>query len=120
VKALLIVPHILQQRMQIDHRVSVVLPDDGEKLTFGGAKGVRRRRFEVLGDLGTDVRRIGRFACGLLVDALEPGPLGAGGVPLVAVGGDVADVPLGIYRGPQSTVGVRRWRRGRIRACAFA
>ena len=74
----------------------------------------------MLVDLGTNVRRIGRFACGLLVDALEPGPLGAGGVPLVAVGGDVADVPLGIYRGPQSTVGVRRWRRGRMRAFAFA
>ena len=44
VKALLIVPHILQQHTQIDHRVSVVLPDDGERLTFGGAKGVRRRR----------------------------------------------------------------------------
>jgi hypothetical protein len=50
----------------------------------------------VLGDLGTDVRRIGRFACGLWVDALEPGPVGAGCVPLVAVGGDAADVPLGI------------------------
>jgi len=43
-KVLLIVTHILQQRTQIDHRVSVVLPDDGERLTFGGAKGVRRRR----------------------------------------------------------------------------
>jgi MYXO-CTERM domain-containing protein len=57
----------------------------------------------VLGDLGTDVRRIGRFACGLWVDALEPGPVGVGGVPLVAVGGDAADVPLGIDHGPQST-----------------
>ncbi len=58
---------------------------------------------EVLGDIGTDVRRIGRFACGLWVDALEPGPVGAGGVPLVAVGGDAADVPLGIDHGPQSS-----------------
>jgi hypothetical protein len=57
----------------------------------------------VLGDLGTNVRRIGRFACGLWVDALEPGPVGAGGVPLVAVGCDAADVPLGIDHGPQST-----------------
>ena len=57
--------------------------------------------FEVLGDLGTDVRRIGRFVCGLWVDALEPGPVGAGGVPLVAVGGDAADVPLGIDHGPK-------------------
>ena len=53
----------------------------------------------MLGDLGTDVRRIGRFACGLWVDALEPGPVGAGGVPLVAVVGDSADVPLGIDHG---------------------
>jgi hypothetical protein len=44
VKALLKVPHILQQCTQIDHRVSVVFLDDGERLTFGGAKGVRRRR----------------------------------------------------------------------------
>ena len=36
-------------------------------------------------DLSTDVRRVGRFACGLWVDALEPGPVSAGGVPLVAV-----------------------------------
>ncbi len=42
VKALLMVPHNLQQRTQIDHRVSVVFPDDGERLTFGGEKGVRR------------------------------------------------------------------------------
>jgi len=39
-------------------------------------------------------------------------------VPLVAVGGDAAGGPLGIDHGPQSTVGVRRWRYGRIRACA--
>ncbi len=65
-------------------------------------------------------RRIGRFARGLLVDAFEPGPVGAGGVPLIAVGGDAVEFPLGIYRGPQSNVGVRRWRRGRMRACAFA
>ena len=45
----------------------------------------------MLGDLGTDVRRIGRFACGLWVDALEPGLVGAGGVLLVAVGGDAVD-----------------------------
>jgi hypothetical protein len=32
----------LPQRTQIDHRVSVVFPDDGERLTFGGAKGVWR------------------------------------------------------------------------------
>ena len=74
--------------------------------------------FEVLGNLGTDVRRIGRCACGAWVDALEPCPVGAGGVPLVAVGGDAAEGPLGIDHGPQ--IGVRRWRWGRIRACAFA
>ena len=34
----------LPQRTQIDHRVSVVFPDDGERLTFGGAKGVWRGR----------------------------------------------------------------------------
>ena len=86
--------------------------------------------FEVLSNLGTNVQCIGRFACGLLVDALEVGtdcvplvavgPVGADGVPLVAVGGDAADVPLGIYHCPQSTVGVRRCRRGRVRAFAFA
>ena len=56
--------------------------------------------FEVLVDLGTNVRRIGRFACGLWVDVLEPGPVGAGGLPLVAVGGDAADVPVGVDHGP--------------------
>ena len=44
VKALLMVAHNLPQRTQIDHRVSVVFPDDGERLTFGGARGVWRRR----------------------------------------------------------------------------
>jgi hypothetical protein len=46
---------------QIDHRVSVVLPDDEERLTFGG--DVMQKKvtdtptwacFEVLGDLGID------------------------------------------------------------------
>jgi hypothetical protein len=44
---------------------------------------------EELGDFGTDVRRIGRLACSLMVDALEPGLVGAGGFALVAVGGAV-------------------------------
>jgi hypothetical protein len=89
VKVLLKVPRKLLQPMLIDHRVSVVLPDDGERLTFCGVDGVRCWRsghrlvvrvgcdaaahdtdtptcvVEVLGDLGTDVRRIGRLACGL-------------------------------------------------------
>jgi hypothetical protein len=109
VKALLKVPRILQQRTQIDHRVSVVLPDYGERLTFCGVDGVWCRRsghrlavrvccdaahdtdtptcFEVLGDLGTDVRRVGRLACGLWVDALKPGLVGAGGVRLGSLSG---------------------------------
>jgi len=33
---------MLQQPTQIDHKVSVVLPYDGEKLTFCGVDGVRR------------------------------------------------------------------------------
>jgi hypothetical protein len=41
VKALLKVPRKLLQPTQIDHRVSVVLPDDGERLTFCGVDGVR-------------------------------------------------------------------------------
>jgi hypothetical protein len=44
VKALLKVPRILQQPTQIDHRVSVVLPYYGERLTFCGVDGVRRWR----------------------------------------------------------------------------
>jgi hypothetical protein len=67
--------------------------------------------FEVLGDLGTDVRRVGVFAFGLGIDVLEPGPVGADGATSVVVGGDAAGGPLGAVRGPQSTVGVRRWRR---------
>jgi len=42
VKALLEVPRILQQPAQIDHRVSVVLPDYGERLTFCGVDAVPR------------------------------------------------------------------------------
>jgi hypothetical protein len=93
VKALLKVPRKLLQPTQIDHRVSVVLPDDGERLTFCGVDGVRCWRsghrlavrvgcdaahdtdtptcvVEKLGDLDTDVRRVGRLASGLWVDAL--------------------------------------------------
>ena len=117
VKAPLKVPRILQQPTQIDHRVSVVLPDCGERLTFFVVDGFRRWRsghrlavrvgcdaahdtdtptcFEVLGDLGTDVRRVGRLASGLWVDALKPGLVGAGGVALVTVVGDAAGGPLG-------------------------
>ena len=36
VKALLKVPHVKLQPTQINHRVSVVLPDYGERLTFCG------------------------------------------------------------------------------------
>ena len=43
-KALLQVPGILQQPTQIDHRVSVVLPDYGEGLTFCGVDVVWFRR----------------------------------------------------------------------------
>ena len=86
-KALLKVPHTLLQPKQIDHRVSVVLPDDGERLTFCGVDGVRRWRpghrlsvrvgcdaahdtntptcVELLGELGTDVCRVGRQQAGL-------------------------------------------------------
>ena len=49
----------------------------------------------MLGDLGTDVRRVGRLASGLWVDALKPGLVGAGGVALVTVVGDAAGGPLG-------------------------
>jgi len=99
VKALLKVPRILQQPTQIDHRVSVVLPYYGERLTFCGVDGVRRWRschmlavrvgcdaahdnntptcFEVLGNLDTDVRRVVRLASCLWVDALKPGLVGA-------------------------------------------
>jgi hypothetical protein len=116
VRALLKVPRILQQPTQIDHRVSVVLPDYGERLTFCGVDGVRRWRsghrlavrvgcdaahdkdtptyFEALGDFGTDVRLLGRLDCGLRVDALKPGLVGAIGVALVTVGGDAAGGPL--------------------------
>jgi len=115
VKALLKVPRTLLQPTQIDHRVSAVLPDDGERLTFCGVDGVRRWRsghrlavrvscdaahdtetptcFEALGDFGTDVRRVGRVACGLRVDALKPGLVGAGGATSL-VFGDAAGVPL--------------------------
>jgi hypothetical protein len=48
---------------------------------------------EVLGDLGTDVRRVGRLASGLWVDALKPGLVGVGGAASV-VGGDAAGSPL--------------------------
>ena len=34
--------HAQMQPMQINHRVSVVLPDDGEGQTFCGVEGVRR------------------------------------------------------------------------------
>ena len=53
--------HILHQPTQINHRVSVVLPDDEERLTFGG--DVMQKKvtdtptwacLEVLGDLGID------------------------------------------------------------------
>ena len=69
--------HAQMQPMQINHRVSVVLPDDGEGQTFCGVEGVRRwcpghrlsvrvccdaahdtntpTCVELLGDLGTDV-----------------------------------------------------------------
>jgi len=40
---------------------------------------------EVLGDLGTDVRRVGRLASGLWVDVLKPGLVGAGGAASVSV-----------------------------------
>jgi hypothetical protein len=63
---------------------------------------------EVLGDLGNDVRRVGRLAPGLWVDALKPGLVGAGGAASV-VGGDAAGGPLGADRGPHTTVGFRRW-----------
>jgi hypothetical protein len=105
---------------QIDHRVSVVLPEDGERLTFCGVDGVRCWRsghriavrvgcdaahdtdtqpVKVLGDLGTDVRRVGRLACGLWVDALKPDLVGAGGAASV-VGGDAAGGPLGAPKLP--------------------
>jgi hypothetical protein len=61
-----------------------------------------------------------RLACSLRVHALKPGLVGAGCVALVAVGGDAAGGPPVACRGPQITVGVRRWRRDRTRACAFA
>ena len=118
-KALLKVPRKLLQPTQIDRRVSVVLPDDGERLTFCGVDGVRCWRsghrlavrvccdaahdtdtptcvVQVLSDLGTDVRRVGRLA-GLWVDALKPGRVGAGVAASVrdAVGGDAAGGPLG-------------------------
>ena len=115
VKALLKVPRILQQPTQIDHRVSVVLPYYGERLTFCGVDGVRRWRschmlavrvgcdaahdnntptcFEVLGNLDTDVRRVDRLASCLWVDALKPGLVGAGGAASL-VFGDAAGGPL--------------------------
>jgi hypothetical protein len=141
VKALLKVPRKLLQPTQIDQRVSVVLPDDGERLTFCGVdSGVRCWRsghrlavrvgcdaaqdtntpVEVLGDLGTDVRRIGRLACGLWVDALKPGLVGAGGTASVVSVVMRLVVLWSPTRDPQITVGVLRWRRGRIRECAFA
>jgi hypothetical protein len=83
VKALLKVPHVKLQPTQINHRVSVVLPDDGEGLTFCGVDSVRRCRpshqlsvrvgcdaahdtntptcVELLVDLGTNVCRVGRL-----------------------------------------------------------
>jgi hypothetical protein len=116
VKALLKVPRKLQQPTQIDHRVRAVLPDNGKRLTFCGVDGVRRWRsghrlavrvgcdaahdtdtptcFEALGNFGTDVRRVGRVACGLSVDALKPVLVGAGGAASV-VFGDAAGGPLG-------------------------
>ena len=42
VKDLLKVPHAQLQPTQIDHRISVVHPDDGEGQTFCGVEGVRR------------------------------------------------------------------------------
>ena len=146
VKALLKVPQVKLQPTQINHRVSVVLPDDGEGLTFCGVDGIRRWRpshrlsvrvgcdaahdtntptcVELLGDLGTNVCRVGRLASGLGscfgVDSLKPGLVGACGAAVVAVGGVATGGPLGADRGPKTTVGVRRWRRCRIRACAFA
>ena len=44
----------------------------------------------MLGDLGTDVRRVGGFAFGLGVDAWKSGLVGAGGAAFVAVGVDAA------------------------------
>jgi len=41
VKALLKVPHAQLQPTQIDHRISVVLPDDGEGQTFCGVEDVQ-------------------------------------------------------------------------------
>ena len=55
---------------------------------------------EVLGDLDTDVRRLGRLASGLWVDALKPGLVGAGGAASV-VGVDAAGGPLGADAAPK-------------------
>ena len=49
---------------------------------------------EVLGDLGTDVRRVGRLASGLWVDVLKPGLVSDGGAAS-EVGGDAACGPAG-------------------------
>ena len=92
--------HILHQPTQINHRVSVVLPYDGGKLIFCGVDGVGRWRSghrlsmriggdeaydtntpicsEALGDLGTDVGRVGGFAFDLGIDALKSGLVGDG------------------------------------------
>ena len=78
------------------------------------------QRFEALVDLGTDVRRVGGFAFGLGIDALKPALVSAGGAASVVVCGDAAGGPQGAEADPKTTVGVRRWRRGRIRTCAFA
>ncbi len=41
-KTLLKVQHAQLQSTQINHRVRVVLPDDGEGQTFCGVEGIRR------------------------------------------------------------------------------
>jgi hypothetical protein len=142
VKALLKVPHVKLQPTQINHRVSVVLPDDGEGLTFCGVDGVRCWRpshrllvrvycdaahdtntptyVELLGDLSTNVCCVGRLAPGLGVDALRPGLVGACGAAVVAVGSVATCCPMSADRGPKTTVGVHRCRQCRIRACVFA
>ncbi len=54
-----------------------------------------------------------------MIDALEPNLEGVGGAPLTKVGGVAVGGPLGADRGPQTTVGVRRWRRGLLLATSL-
>jgi hypothetical protein len=56
---------------------------------------------EELVDFGTNVRRVGRLACSLMVDTLEPGLVDTGGVALVAVSGDAAGGLLGADAAPK-------------------